>query len=246
MELVKLQTASMFAVITVYLLLFSSFCEAQSRPRPVHPLRGSHINLPPLPKLSKGYVNTGRFYANGSACIESPPAFTPAPKKNVWSQLKYDEVVAVREFMYDQKELNLSAGYGGYGGYYGYGGSSSGTIVTLGMIELNPPNKTDVLPYLEGTGPEPYRYAKTQIQTSKAETYEIQEIIVGPILADVPMTWAPLAYPFTRAGGKISETFNPAHYRAADKFAHQLKNQSQDIFQTLWPWLNRTWDFYCM
>ena len=234
----------MFAAVTFYMLLFSSFCQGQSRRRPDHPRRGHHIDLPPLPDLSKSLRNSGKFFArNGSACIESPPVYTPAPKRNVWSQLGYAEVVAVKEFLYNDKALNLSKGYG----YYGYGYSNNeGTSHTLGNIELLHPNKTDVVPYLDGSGPEPLRYAKTQINTSKDKSYKVQEILVGPIGTDAPMTWAPLSYPYTRKGGSIEETYEPEHYHSAEQLSHQIKNSSQDIFTTLWPWLNNTWYFYGM
>lgn len=242
MERIRLPMGSTSGAVTLcVLLLLSSLCQARLHTA-YHPGRGSGgSGTPPLPRLSNkslGYRHRG---VNGSACVEAPPAQIRAPKKNVWAQLTYEEVVEVREWLFDQNELNLHSGYG----YYGYGGGASPP--TLGKIELNIPNKTDVLPYLDGYGAEPRRFAKTQIQKAGSDSYKVQEIIVGPIPVTAETTWQVLGYPYSRKNGSI-EAYETDYYgtHSAEAFSRSLKESAQDIFAGLWPQLNSSWTFYGM
>ena len=73
------------------------------------------------------------------------------------------------------------------------------------MIELMEPNKTDVLNYLENSGPLPSRYAHVIINHRASEEPVYQDLLVGPLpLQHDTVTSEPLTYPYTRkTEGKV-------------------------------------------
>lgn len=67
------------------------------------------------------------------------------------------------------------------------------------LVELNIPNKTDVLNFLDGNGPEPARYAHVVINHRSDEEAYFQDILVGPLpINNATASWEPLDYKRTR------------------------------------------------
>ncbi len=73
------------------------------------------------------------------------------------------------------------------------------------LVEALRPNKSDVLPYMDGDAEPPVRYARAVLSFGATEEPYYQDIMVGPLPIDnKTTTWAPLEYPLTRkTGGKV-------------------------------------------
>jgi len=72
------------------------------------------------------------------------------------------------------------------------------TIYSL-LVELQRPNKTDVLAYLDGSGPAPPKYAHVVLNIRATENPHYADILVGPLPVQLNVTkWVPLDYYHTR------------------------------------------------
>lgn len=73
------------------------------------------------------------------------------------------------------------------------------------MIELMPPNKTDVLSYIDDDGAPPARYAHVILDNRATPDPNYQDILIGPLpLQNGTIRYEPLTYPYTRkTEGKI-------------------------------------------
>ena len=67
------------------------------------------------------------------------------------------------------------------------------------LIEIMPPNKTDVVSYLDDNGPAPARYAHVIIDHQATLEPYYQDLLVGPLpLNNATVTYESLTYPYTR------------------------------------------------
>lgn len=210
----------MLILAFLYLLLLSTVCSAELeleyRPRR-HRGGRSH------PQLSNAHTSLQKQrVVNGSECIEAKPSIIKAPKKNVWRQLSPNETSAIEHWLHQQKDLDLKRGYS----YSTHGN------VLLGL-ELQIPNKTDVLSYLDGEGKEPARYARVELNLNSKYASTYNDILVGPLPISSATTWQPLTYPYTRKTGSIRDLYfkEEIWYKHLDKALHAVRN----ITKNLWP-----------
>lgn len=114
-----------------------------------------------------------------------------APKHNVWAQLTNDENQAVWDLLHDPASgLNLT---------YWDDATQSDNYVFL--METVPQNKSSVLPYLEGTGPEPPKYCRVIIFEGGRPEPRSQEYSVGPIPVSSDTRIQPLDYLYNGGRG---------------------------------------------
>jgi primary-amine oxidase len=122
-------------------------------------MRGARQRLAKSSELSSALQ---KRYVNGSACEISGPAKFQAPKANVWSGLTDFEAANATRWLFEKSSFNLtnSTKAGAYDN-------------TLLLVELNIPNKTDVLPYLNGnsSAPERWAHALLDLRTTDEPTY---------------------------------------------------------------------------
>ncbi|KAK3715566.1 hypothetical protein LTR37_007054 [Vermiconidia calcicola] len=156
----------------------------------------------------------------------TPPVKITAPKNNVWKQLTNDDTKGLLKWLYGQEDLNLTRGYGGRHSN------------TYWDHELMPPNKTDVLAYIDGDSGEPARYAKVTVNMRSSGESTFDDILVGPLPVDeAPTTWQPLGYPYTRNTGSIRDV----HAKDVQVYDWISKhtNAVKKITANLWPDMKR-------
>lgn len=207
----------------LYLLLLSTICSAELeleyRPRR-H--RDGRPHPHALPQLSNARVSSPKPHAvNGSECIEAKPGLIKAPKQNVWTQLSPNETSAVEHWLHQQKDLDLKRGYS-------Y--STHGNV--LSSVELQIPNKTDVLSYFDGGGKEPARYARAELNLNSKHASTFNNILVGPLPISSATTWEPLTYPYTRKTGSIRDIYFKSEiwYKSFEKALHAVKNITSNLW----------------
>lgn len=102
------------------------------------------------------------------------------------------------------------------------------------LVELQQPNKTDALSYIDGSGPAPTRYARAVIDHKADENPYIQDILVGPIpVVNGTTSWEPLEYTLTRkTEGKVRSL--EADSEAYDEWLIEVSTSVADITMDLW------------
>ncbi|KAE9570048.1 hypothetical protein CGMCC3_g13897 [Colletotrichum fructicola] len=148
-----------------------------------------------------------------------------APKTNVWRDLSEEEVHNVTQWLLGQRDLNLTDPQSA--------GPWSDTIL---FAELNIPNKTAVLPYLDSNSKEspPQRYAR--VVTTRRATAEAywQELVVGPLPISAQTTVQPLQYLLTRKTDGMIRWLDPDAHGALEKeFLYKVSASVADITQDL-------------
>ncbi|CAL3970449.1 unnamed protein product [Diplocarpon coronariae] len=115
--------------------------------------------------------------APGAQAIEASHA-------NFWIELSSQETASVAAWLFSQSQYNLTV--------TADAGEWDNSLL---LIELMPPNKTDVLAHIDSRGGAPARYAHP--------TY--QDLLAGPLpLQNATVTSQPLIYPYTRkTDGKV-------------------------------------------
>jgi primary-amine oxidase len=101
-------------------------------------------------------------------------------------------------------------------------------------VELQTPNKTDALSYIDGSGPEPERWVRAVIDHKASEEPYIQDILVGPLpVVNGTTTWSPLEYTHTRkTEGKVRSL--EADSEAYEEWLMQVSTSVADITMDLW------------
>lgn len=145
-------------------------------------------------RLAKSSQWHNKRYTNGSACIETAPPDFAAPKENVWKGLSDFEAASVTKWLFQQPELKLTRSEDA--------GEWDNSVL---LVELMVPNKTEVLPYLDGNASAPTRWAHVVLDERATLDPVYQDILVGPLPVTNGSTfWQPLEYPYTRkTDGKI-------------------------------------------
>ncbi|KAK0538662.1 hypothetical protein OC835_001357 [Tilletia horrida] len=116
---------------------------------------------------------------------------TQAAKDNIWQSLSDDEAADVIKYLH--ANLNLTAAE-----------NATSWSNMLTVIDLVPPNKTDALAYLDGSGPKPPRYAKATVLFGATDSPYAQDFAVGPLPVDGNTTYASLDYLTTSGTNRIS------------------------------------------
>ncbi|KAK0630517.1 copper amine oxidase [Bombardia bombarda] len=136
------------------------------------------------------------------SCGLSDPAPTvKAPKINPWSSISPDDVTAVWDLVHAPASgLNLTA-------------PANATLTDnyVYFIDTLHTNKSEILPYIDGNGPQPSKYARVVIFEGGKEEPISQEYMVGPLPVSSSTAIEKLDYIFN--GGKGGEVpFNGRYY----------------------------------
>ena len=231
----RLRSNSVLCLFTFWLLLLASFCSAESQFR--RPPGRDRSKLHKLPQLSNAqrFSSHKKRAANGSECHDTKPGIIKAPKKNVWRQLSGNESDAITHWLHRQKDLDLNRG----ASYASHGND-------FVSVELQIPNKTDVLAYLDGDGSEPARYARALVIFNSKDESTYNYILAGPMPVTSKTTWQTLTYPFTRKTGSIRNL--DWYYEKATNFLDKAARSVRNITQNLWPGVKSTvyYGTYCV
>ncbi len=175
-----------------------------------------------LAKSSQLSGPLSKRYANGS-CDASGPVDFKAPKDNVWSGLTDIEAANVTRWLFLHSGLNLT------------NSSKAGEWDnTLLLVELNIPNKTDVLPYINGNASAPDRWAHVTLNMRATDEPVIADILVGPLPIDnVTTTWVPLEYPYTKKSSGTIRNLDADSDTTAE-FRCNISATISDITLDLW------------
>lgn len=142
--------------------------------------------------------NTGTPGDANYACSDLSPKAITAPKENPWNGLTDVEAATVTAWLFDQPELNLTTS--------DEAGEWDNSII---LVELNHPNKSDVISYFDGNGPAPPRYAHVVLDFRATVDPYYQDILVGPLplqngtvgnatYQNGTSRWVALEYPYTK------------------------------------------------
>ncbi|KAK3113870.1 hypothetical protein LTR53_008410 [Teratosphaeriaceae sp. CCFEE 6253] len=196
-------------------LLLASGSEGAPQPKAAW-MRGARA------RLAKN-ANKNTPWVNGSACVETAPADFQAPKENVWGGLTNWEAASVTQWLFAQEELNLTIT-----------DDATEWDNRVLVVELMHPNKTDVLPYIDGAAAPPTRYAHVVLDLRATLNPVYQDILVGPLpVVNGTTTWEPLEYPYTRkTGGSIRNV--DADYDTLLAFIYNITSTITDITLDLW------------
>ena len=209
-----LSLSRLLGLVSLSLLLFSSL--GLARPKAAW-MRGART------RLAKSSHLSSKSYVNGSACVKNAPADFQAPKNNVWHGLTDVETSNVTKWVFHRKELNLTVARKAH--------EWDNKIL---LVELMIPNKTDVLPYIDGGSDAPARYAHVVLDLRSTLEPTYTDILVGPLPIDnVTTTWEYLEYPYTRkTGGSIRNL--DADYETQHEFLFNVSRSIMDITLDLW------------
>jgi primary-amine oxidase len=122
--------------------------------------------------------------------------------------LSSQEAADVTAFLHNQRSLNLTANANAtaweawctYQTLFTNNCCRWDNVIVL--VEVLPPNKTAALPYLNGEGPAPPRYAKSTIQFQATTEPYIQEYQIGPLPISNETTVEELNWPFNKGIGR--------------------------------------------
>jgi len=97
------------------------------------------------------------------------------------------------------------------------------------------PNKSDVLPYVDGNATAPTRYAHVVLDLRATDSPTYSDILVGPLpVTNGTTTWQPLEYPYTRkTGGSIRNLDADSDTMMTD-FVYPITANISDITMDLW------------
>ncbi|KAK6855368.1 membrane copper amine oxidase [Apiospora arundinis] len=208
----------------LFAALLGQQCAAVSAARPTRPAGSSSwLENKRLASRQSGLLNNGT--STPQLCSAEAPKAT-APKENVWAPISGPDTEAVLGWLAHQSELNLTIPT-----VLGTNGSWQNSVV---LVEAMMPNKTAVLPYLDGSGPAPPRYAHVLLSNRASADPTYQDILVGPLPIDnATAKWYPLEYPFTRKSeGKLRSL--EADVTNTEAWLIPIVRQIEDIALELW------------
>ncbi|KAL4785483.1 copper amine oxidase [Aspergillus varians] len=178
-------------------------------------LQGRSSQAPDYSKIHKA--------RSESLCEDSAPQEINAPKENVWYGLTGDETAAVANWLFGRPELNLTTTE-----------NASDWDNTIALIELNRPNKTETIPYLEGNGPVPSRYAHVRLNNRATVDAHFADILVGPLPMSNVSSWEPLEFPYTRKTQGQVRNVEPDGQTIYSEFLFKISASVADITLDLW------------
>ncbi|KAL3467115.1 copper amine oxidase [Aspergillus heterothallicus] len=156
-------------------------------------------------------------------CEDTPPQEINAPKENVWYGLTDDETAAVAKWLFGRPELNLTTSE-----------DAGEWDNTIALIELQRPNKTETVDYLDGSGPEPTRYAHVRLNNRATVDAHYADILVGPLPITSNATWEPLEFPYTRKSQGRVRNVEPDSETMYSEWLFKITASVADITLDLW------------
>ncbi|KAF2835503.1 primary-amine oxidase [Patellaria atrata CBS 101060] len=180
-----------------FLLAFSTAVSAAS-------ISGRGSALPPLGyerRLLRDALNKRSSNDSEGSCITSEAPTVSAPKTNVWAPISAEDNLAVWNLLHDPASgLNLT-----------HPDEATLTDNYVFWIDTLHTNKSSVIPYLDGDGPVPPKYARTIIFRGGQEEPDSQEFMVGPLPVSAETTIEPLDYIYNGGSGG-SVPFNARYF----------------------------------
>ncbi|ETN43872.1 uncharacterized protein HMPREF1541_11003 [Cyphellophora europaea CBS 101466] len=147
--------------------------------------------LPPLGYERKLLSEIIDKRQSGGGCLGGDAPSVEAPKSNVWAPITPEENLAVWNLLHDEATgLNLT--------------HPDDAVLTdnyVFWIDTLHTNKTDVLPYLDGDGPLPPKYARVIIFEGGKDEPGSQEYMVGPLPVSDETSVEPLDYVYNGGTG---------------------------------------------
>ncbi|KAK9794237.1 putative Amine oxidase catalytic domain-containing protein [Seiridium cardinale] len=218
------------AVATAALALLSSADLAFARPSPEPKvparMQWSHNRGKKIARNALKLALEGRSYTNATAAACSTSQANPitAPQDNVWVGLSDAEAVSVVAWLFGQESLNLTETEDA--------GEWDNTVL---LVELQIPNKTDVISHIDGGGAAPERWAHVVLDYRATTEPYYQDLLVGPLpLNNATASIQPLEYPYTRkTEGKI-RNLDADSETLSSEWIYQIGASVADITQDLW------------
>ncbi|KAK6371693.1 hypothetical protein LTS17_008516 [Exophiala oligosperma] len=154
------------------------------------------------------------------SCDTTNTPSTKAPLPNIFAPLSADDSAAVTKFLHEQSELNLTAN-----------ANATSWDNVIVQVETLQPNKSDALPYLNGEGPKPARYARATLQFQATMEPYIREYMVGPLPVSNETTIQTLDYPYNKGAGyqRIYNADNDAY----NQFLVNISASVEDILMKM-------------
>ncbi|KAL5003358.1 copper amine oxidase [Aspergillus recurvatus] len=172
--------------------------------------RGRKNQMRSLVSRSAQHItHQSRAYASryASPCQDTPPQEIDAPKEN----------------LYGRPELNLTSTENA--------GEWDNTIT---LIELNRPNKSETIPYLDGSGPAPTRYAHVRLNNRATVDPYFADILVGPLPVGNVTTWEPIEFPYNRKTQGHVRNVEPDGETVYSEWLFKISASIADITLDLW------------
>ncbi|KAI0123803.1 membrane copper amine oxidase [Xylariales sp. AK1849] len=216
------------ATVTATLALLSSIQLADARPKPEPKvparMQWSHNRGKKFARTALKQSLEGRYSNASTTCSNSQAPAITAPYDNVWVGLTDDEAVSVVSWLFAQPALNLTT--------TDNAGEWDNTVL---LVELQIPNKTDVVAHVDGGGPAPARYAHVVLDNRATEDPYFQDILVGPLpLNTATASYQPLEYPYTRkTAGKVRNLGADDDTLDAE-WLYKIAGEVADITTDLW------------
>ncbi|ETS83998.1 hypothetical protein PFICI_05874 [Pestalotiopsis fici W106-1] len=229
MRLSALSSPGAAATAVLALLSSADLVLARPSPEPKVPARmkwtnqrGKKVARTVLRNVLEGRTFTNSFAI--AACSTSQANAISAPYDNVWVGLSDAEAVSVVAWLFGQESLNLTETEDA--------GEWDNTVI---LVELQIPNKTDVLAHIDGGAAAPERWAHVILDYRATEDPYYQDLLVGPLpLNSETVTIKPLEYPLTRkTEGKVRnlEANSETIY---SEWLYKIGAEVADITQDLW------------
>ncbi|KAJ1329863.1 diamine oxidase [Microdochium nivale] len=160
---------------------------------------------------------------SSTSCSYEQPT-TVGPHKNIWQGLTKAEAVDVIKFLHsDAAGLNLTAA-----------ANATDWDNTILSVELLLPNKTEILPYINGNATElPIRHARAILMFGATENPYVREYVIGPLPITNTTTVSPYTFRTTRGGDGKVKIYNADQSKYVDLTASILQ-EAEDVTKFLW------------
>ncbi|KAH4225734.1 amine oxidase [Parastagonospora nodorum] len=184
--------------------------------------------LPPLGAERKLLHDLlGKRGYNGSSCLNDAAPVTSAPKPNIWAQIPPEDNLAVWNLLHaPESGLNLT-----------HPSKAIPSDNYVFWIDTLPLNKTDVLPFIDGAGAMPAKYARAIIFQGGKSDPDSQEYMIGPLPVANTTTIQKLDYIYNGGkGGSIpynARFWDEPRTAATDPLIASIMSNISDITASL-------------
>ncbi|KAK6066824.1 Primary amine oxidase, lung isozyme [Seiridium cupressi] len=211
------------------LLSFTELVQTLSNPQPKTPSKAEWAHNRGK-KIARNAIRHAleKYSVNETTLSPGFDGFEPyaisAPYDNVWGGLSDTEAASVISWLFGQTALNLTKAE-----------NATGWDNSIVLVELQVPNKTDVLSHIDANAEAPTRYAHVVLDNRATLDPYFQDLLVGPLPIDnANTTYQPLEYPFTRKiEGKVRNIAADDH-RLYPDWLYVVSAQVADITLDLW------------
>jgi primary-amine oxidase len=191
--------------------------------------------------IALGLAALNSFTEAQNASTTDRQSTVSAPHSNPWKTLSDDEAASVNALL--QAKMSLTGDFGSSNDSYVlvHHLLPSSYILTISRYQLAllPPNKTDIVSFLDANATASKRYARATVQIGATNSSDMywQEYMVGPLPATNGTVIEPLTYPFDNSQpGRI--TVHPVYIpndgaNFLTKFSADVEDISVALFNTV-------------